>query len=158
MKSRLVLAGVVVALVAVVVSGCSSDNTVESGSAKTSDSRPRSSGSDGSGSGTTDTTIPDLGDVAGSLGDCMGVAGTYASLALNVLDGEDGAKKAQKDAESLKSKLPADLADDIDVVADTFGRIAQKGVLSGASELDDPAFTKANDNITKYLQTQCGGG
>lgn len=159
-KSRLVL----VALLAVVIPACGGAKTVESGSQKTSPSRPSTTSGSGStsnngsgGSGSSDT-LPDLGAVAGSMGSCMEVAGTYASLALGVLEGPSGAAKSQKQAERLKSKLPASLSADIDVVAATFGRIAKDGVLNGAAALEDPAFTKANRNITDYLQSQCGGG
>jgi len=169
MRTRLITGTVLLcAVVGLAVPACSSDNTVEAGSQKTSGSRPSttegssskdSGSSEGSkGSGGSNSTLPDLGSIAGGMGDCLEVAGSYAGLALGVLDGADGAKKSQKQAEQLKAKLPADLSDDIDVVAATFGRIAKAGVLDGASELNDPAFTKANDNITNYLQSECGGG
>ena len=161
MKSRLIAGALLLGLVALVVPACSDGNTVESGSEKTSETRPGGSSSKGGGSkdgGSSDTSIPDLGSVAGSMGSCMEVAGAYASLALGALGGPEGAKKSQQQAEQLKQKLPAELADDIDVVAQTFGKIADQGFLDGAGALNDPEFTKANRNITDYLQTTCSGG
>jgi len=160
MKSPLIAGAVLLGVIALAVPACSDGNSVGSGSQKTSETRPEGSSSGGSGSsdgGTTATTLPDLGSVGGQVGECMQVVATYTSLALGVVDGPDGAKKAQQEAEALKSKLPPELADDIDVVSATFGRIADKGILDGLSGLDDPAFTEANQNITDYLQKNCVG-
>lgn len=167
MKTRLVAAVALVAIVGLAAPACSGDDTVESGAQKTSEPREQSSdgsggsdsGSDsGSDGGSSDSTLPDFGDVAGDMGDCLDAAGVYFTLALTAIQGEEGATKAQQQAEELKAQLPEDLQDDIDVVADTFGKIAQEGFLDGAGELNDPEFTAANQNITDYLQTTCSGG
>ena len=159
MKTRLVAAAALVAIVGLAAPACSGDDTVESGAQKTSEPREQSSdGSGGSDGGSSDSTLPDFGDVAGDMGDCLDAAGVYFTLALTAIQGEEGATKAQQQAEELKAQLPEDLQDDIDVVADTFGKIAQEGFLDGAGELNDPEFTAANQNITDYLQTTCSGG
>jgi hypothetical protein len=167
MKTRLVAMAALTAVVALAAPACSSDDSADSGAQKTSGSREQSSSDgnsdsgSGSGSGSdsgTDSTMPDFGDVAGSMGDCLDAAGVYFTLALTAVEGEEGAAKAQEQAEELKSQLPEDLQDDIDVVAETFDAIAKEGVLDGASRLNDPAFTEANQNITDYLQTTCSGG
>jgi len=164
MKTRLVATAALLALVGLAAPACSGDDTVDSGAQKTSDPREQSSdrsggsdnGSDGGSS--SDSTMPDFGDVAGDMGDCLDAAGVYFTLALTAIQGEEGAAKAQQQAEELKAQLPEDLQDDIDVVADTFGKIAQEGFLDGAGELNDPEFTAANQNITDYLQSTCSGG
>lgn len=154
MRSRLVVSAVLVGVLALVAPACSDGNPDASGSGKTSDTRPTSTTEPQS----SDSTIPDLGSVGGAMGECMQVVATYTSLALGVVDGPEGARKSQKEAEQLKKKLPPELADDIDEVAATFGKIADKGILDGLGGLDDPAFTQANKNITDYLQKNCTGG
>jgi hypothetical protein len=158
MKSPLIAGAVLLGVVALTVPACSNGNSVASGSQKTSETRPQGSSSDGgSTDGGSPTTFPDLGSVGGKVGECMQVVATYTSLALGVVDGPDGAKKAQQEAEALKSKLPPELTGDIDVVAATFGKIADQGILDGVSGLNDPEFTRANQNITDFLQKNCVG-
>jgi hypothetical protein len=166
MKSPLIAGALLLGVIALAVPACSDGNPpVASGSQKTSETRPSGSSSKGNGSngggtndgGSTATTLPDLGSVAGEMGECVQVVTTYTSLALGVIDGPDGAKKAQQEAEALKPKLPPELADDIDVVSATFAKIADEGVLDGLGGLNDPAFTEANQNITDYLQKNCVG-
>lgn len=154
MRSRLVVAAVLLGMVALVAPACSDGNSAASGNEKTSGTRPTSTTEPRS----SDPTIPDLGSVGGTMGQCMQVVATYTSLALGVVDGPEGARKSQKEAEQLKKQLPPELTDDIDVVAATFGKIADQGILDGLGGLDDPAFTQANKNITDYLQTNCSGG
>jgi hypothetical protein len=164
MKSPLIAGAVLLGVLALTVPACSNGNSVAAGSQKTSETRPTGSSSKDGGSnggssndGGSPTTFPDLGSVGGKVGECMQVVATYTSLALGVVDGPDGAKKAQQEAEALKSKLPPELTGDIDVVAATFGKIADQGILDGVGGLNDPEFTRANQNITDYLQKNCVG-
>ena len=57
--------------------------------------------------------------------------------------------------EGLADELPEDLQDDLAVVADAFGAIAEEGVVDGGSELTTSEFREANQNILGYLRDDC---
>lgn len=146
-----------------------------SGTSSADDPAAEEDGSGGSGEGTGEedaggsseddsTSIPDLDDLTesipglGELGDCMEIAAAYGSLYFEALGGADGAEQAQEKAEELKSVLPEDLHDDIDVVAETIGQVAEEGLFSGTDALSSPEYLEADQAITAYLDEQCGGG
>ena len=49
------------------------------------------------------TTIPDLGDVTGPVGDCVKLAAKFSNLVQGVLEGADGARRSQQSAEQMKA-------------------------------------------------------
>jgi hypothetical protein len=100
------------------------------------------SGSDGSGSG-------------GGLARCGEILRAYGNLAATAIQGEDAAANARETLEGLADELPADLQDDLTVVADAFGTIADEGVVQGASALTTSEFREANENILGYLRDDC---
>jgi hypothetical protein len=106
------------------------------------------------GPGGPDLSLPDLGEVD----ECLEVASVYAGLAFSAIGGPEAAQQARERLEELKARLPEDLHDDLDVVADTFDRIAEEGIFGGADALEDPAFEEANRAIEAYLREACGGG
>jgi hypothetical protein len=112
---------------------------------------PSASGGDGAGGGgePSDTRAD------GGLGDCAEILKSYGSLAATALKGKDAAAAAEKTLKGLEGKLPADLRDDLEVVANAFGAVAEKGVVLGARELTSSAFVEANKNILGYLRTDC---
>ena len=57
--------------------------------------------------------------------------------------------------EGLADELPDDLQDDLAVVADAFGAIAEQGVVEGGRELATSEFREANENILGYLRDDC---
>ena len=183
LRSSLLIPAVLLAVAAPLVVGCGGD---EESAEKTSESRPdtgaeqdsstsedpsapedsgESEEGDSGGSSDDETTsIPDLDDLTesipglGELGDCMEIAAAYGSLYFEALGGADGAEQAQEKAEELKSVLPEDLHDDIDVVADTIGQVAEEGLFSGSDALSSPEYLEADQAITAYLDEQCGSG
>ena len=130
----------------VVVPACGGDG----GTTAVGDSRPTTTAKPKN----TTPTIPDLG--LGKGGDCLKLAGTYAALAILVLRGGDAAKTAQAQVTAMKEQLPASLDDDVDVVAATYAKIADKGV-AGATELQTPEYKAANQAIVDYLGKTCSG-
>jgi hypothetical protein len=104
----------------------------------------------GSGGGEPSDTRAD-----GGLADCAEILKSYGSLAVTALKGKDAAASAEKTLKDLEGKLPADLRDDLEVVANAFGAIAEKGVVLGAKELTSGDFLEANKNILGYLRTDC---
>jgi hypothetical protein len=88
----------------------------------------------------------------------MEIAAAYGSLYFEALGGADGAEQAREKAEELKSVLPEDLHDDIDVVAETIGQVAEEGLFSGTDALSSPEYLEADQAITAYLDEQCGSG
>jgi hypothetical protein len=102
-------------------------------------------GGGGDGPGTTD----------GGLGDCAQILKTYLSLATTALQGKDAAASAEKTLEGIRDDFPSALQADLQVVADAFGDIASKGVVSGARSLTTHEFLEANKNILGYLRHDC---
>jgi len=115
--------------------------------------RPPTSGVTGEPSGTTGSTGPSGTD--GGLADCGEILKAYAQLAASAAKGKDAAASAEKTLDDLAAKLPANLQDDLAVVADAFGQIASKGVVEGASALTTSEFVKANEHILGYLRDDC---
>ena len=117
--------------------------------------RPPTSGATGGGepSGTAGGGGPSATD--GGLADCGEILKAYGQLAATAAKGKDAAASAEKTLDDLATKLPADLQDDLAVVADAFGQIASKGVVDGASALTTSEFVKANEHILGYLRDDC---
>jgi hypothetical protein len=113
-----------------------------SGGSGDSGGEPSGTGSEGSGS-------------EGGLGRCGEILRAYGTLAATALQGEDAAANAQETLEDLADDFPDALQDDLSVVADAFGAIAEQGVVDGASELTTSEFREANENILGYLRDDC---
>lgn len=148
MKVRLALVPILVALAATAV-GCSDDSSSSAASSTTAKAPGTTMSSE---------TIPkpDGNVVPGSA--CVTAdSQTFAELALGVLSGADGARKSQQQAQALKAKLPADLADDLDTMAATFEKVADAGTAATTDLLDDPAYRRANDAVAAYFDEQCNG-
>lgn len=167
MRLRFFVPFALLALGALLAPACSGDDESDT-AARTSEERDSSgeedSGdTDSGGSGSDESDIPDLDDITdslpdmGDLEDCFQLAATYSSLYLEALGGEDGARDAQKKAEELKDQLPDGLHEDIDVVADAIGEVAEEGLLSGSAALETPEYQEADRAITDHLQEECGG-
>src|SRR4051794_20125738 len=174
MRSR-VMATLVVVCLTGFLAGCGDDSEGASGgnSTKELESTPASgdsgsgSGSDSGSSDTTDMSIPDLHDLEdlaggsipdfGDLGDCMQQATAYASLAMSALGGDDSGKSAENALKEMKSSLPDDLKDDIEVLADAYKKVAKDGFIKGGEAMDTPEFQKADDPISAYFEETCGG-
>ncbi len=110
---------------------------------------------------TTTTAVPSIDDLAGvvaaSVGSCVELASQWAQLQIQLLGGTDPGVSEQQVAQTFKSQLPADLHNDVDIVAAAVGQIAVKGVLDGAGALNTPQYQAANGAVTSYLATACGG-
>jgi hypothetical protein len=153
MGSRLRLLAVALAVVAGSLVACGNDRPkVEIGVPGTGGSGE----SDGSGDGQSGTgSGSGQADSGGGLARCGEILRAYGSLATTALQGEDAAANARKTLEGLADELPEDLQDDLAVVADAFGQIADEGVVRGASALTTSAFREANENILGYLRDDC---
>jgi hypothetical protein len=111
-------------------------------------------GSDGSGGEPVGTGSDGSGE-GGGLGRCGEILRAYGSLAATAIQGEDAAANARETLQGLADELPEDLQDDLAVVADAFGAIAEQGVVEGGSELATSEFREANENILGYLRDDC---
>ena len=174
MRSRILATLAVACLSAFLVGGCGDDSDGKAtggNSTKELASDPGSGRSDDagsesdSGSDDVDDTLPDFGDVSipdmddfGDLGDCMSQATAYASLAMSALGGKDSAETAEKAIEEMKSALPADLADDIEVLGEAYRKVAEDGIIEGGEAMDTPEFEKADKAVSDYFEKTCGGG
>lgn len=152
---------------ALIAPGCSSDDKTDTAS---SSSNERNSGTDSGDSGNSGDPdpnpdgTPDLSDLTENIpglenmGDCVTQAAAFGSLYMEALGGEDGAKTAQKKAEDLKAVLPDDLHDDIDVISEAIGTVAEEGIINGSDALESKEYQRASDAITKYFDQECGSG
>jgi len=103
------------------------------------------------------TTIPDMGNVVGPVGSCLGAAAKFTNLVQGVLEGGEGAKRSQEAAEQLKAELPGELDDDADVVAAKFGEIAARGGALTDADVNDPAYNAASAALSAYFAKNCQG-
>ncbi|HNE36443.1 MAG TPA: hypothetical protein PKZ82_08040 [Microthrixaceae bacterium] len=151
-RSRRVLGVGLVALAALVpaTAACSNDDTVEADG-------PTSSTTVTTMDPNAVTTIPDMGNVVGPVGSCLGAAAKFTNLVQGVLEGGEGAKRSQEAAEQLKAELPAELDDDADVVAAKFGEIAARGGALTDADVNDPAYNAASAALSAYFAKNCQG-
>jgi hypothetical protein len=174
MRSRTLAALVVACLATFALAGCGDDSADGSGGDSTKElaSTP-GSGDSGSDSGSSDDTLPDLSDLTipedlsdmsipdmsdfGDLGDCMTQATAYASIALSALGGDNSGVSAENALAEMKSSLPDDLKDDIEVVANAYRTVAEEGFIEGGEAMDTPEFEEADAAISKYFEDTCGG-
>ncbi len=167
MRLRHLIPVLLLAFGALLVPACGGDDG-ETASATSDDTESTDSGSDSSDSSDSDSTddIPDpselddlVDEIPGlddELGDCLSQAAAFSSLYFEALGGEDGAKEAQRKAEELKDLLPDDLHDDIDVISEAIGQVAEEGLLSGTDAMETDEFNTATDNINAYFEDECG--
>ena len=160
MRARKVLTTLVVLALVGALAGCAkksetttaAENSTTTTAESSSERTTATTGSSSSGSGSSDT-MPNLEN----LGDCMAVAGTYASLFLGLLmpNASDSDKaKVQQELNDLKAKVPADIQKDLQTISDG---LQNANSLSELSDFMDSAKFKAADaNIQKYLDEQCG--
>lgn len=144
--------------------GCSSkkSSTTEAESRETTESADRSSsgGDDGSSGGSSSggdssTDRLDLSDLGG-FGNCVEIGAAYASVHLNALGAGDEQTKAEleKTLDQLKGEVPDDVRDDLQVIADGIAR--SKNLVELGEFFDSEEYTKANANIERYINEQCG--
>jgi hypothetical protein len=144
--------------------GCSSkkSSTTEAESRETTESAggSGSSGDDGgsggsSSGGDSSTDQLDLSDLGG-FGNCVEIGAAYASIYLNALGAGDEQTKAEleKTLDQLKGEVPEDVRDDLQVIADGIAR--SKNLVEVGEFFDSEEYTKANANIERYINEQCG--
>jgi hypothetical protein len=112
-------------------------------------------GTGGSGDSGSEPSGTGSGGGSGGLARCGEILRAYGDLAATAIQGEDAAANARDTLEGLADELPEDLQDDLTVVADAFGTIADEGVVQGASALTTSEFREANENILGYLRDDC---
>lgn len=153
-RSRRSLCAVLVAVLAAgaTVTSCSGNDAPGTARGRGTDTASSTTASIGPGA---TTTIPDLGDVTGPVGDCLKLAGRFSNLVQGMLEGPDGARRSQKAAEQMKSELPESLHDDADVVARTFGQIADHGGQVDGADVDESAYKAAVEAFGRFFSDDC---
>ncbi|WP_334143916.1 hypothetical protein [Rhabdothermincola sp.] len=146
--------------------GCSSkkSSTTEAESREATESAGESGSSSGDGGsssggsssgGDTSTDELDLSKLGG-FGNCVEIGAAYASIYLNALGAGDEQTKAEleKTLDQLKGEVPEDVRDDLQVIADGIAR--SKNLVEVGEFFDSEEYTKANANIERYINEQCG--
>lgn len=86
---------------------------------------------------------------------CLSVGTAYLTLIVTAFGGEDLQGEVDRVMAELRDTLPEDLQDDIDVVADTWSRLGDGGILSNPEVLDEPAYVEADANIQAWIEANC---
>jgi hypothetical protein len=159
-----------------VATGCSDDGSSQDSASSES---PRADTTDGAGSesGGSDepgslqdeidsmlddaqesvTSLLDEADGAiDGVSECVDMSIAFGKLQAAALGGGEGADQAQSAAEDLKALVPTDLGDDIDVIADAVGTISSEGLTNGATALSTPEYEAAMNELTTYIESECG--
>lgn len=162
----LVLAGIVIALVA---PACS-NSPGEISASMTSDVRPTAptDESPAPDEPTGNELIPGTGDPGGQfgdlaaglgdLGDCAELGLAYSQLVVIAFTSDDPGAEIDAVIDELKGKVPAELQDQLQTVADTLADAGDGGILDATGAMSDPAFRSANEAITNWISSQCTGG
>ena len=120
---------------------------------------------DADGTGDTTASVPEMDDSGSGGSDsgsggfpgtdldkCMEVSEAFSGIAAQA--GGMSESDATEAVEKMKSVLPDELADDIDVLIGGYSASpAEMG-----EKMTDQSFIDANQAITEYLTTICGGG
>ena len=149
-------------LLSVLASGCSGGK--DDGAAPVATSKERTTTTVGSSQpsptdpGSSGGGLDDLGDLPGidALGDCADVVLAYTQLAVTVIQGDQAAAKVDEVMAKVRTKVPAELQDDLQKVGDGYAAAAKAGLLNAGKVLDDPEFRKANKAVGDYLEQACG--
>lgn len=108
----------------------------------------------------TDDTSADDGDdsssgVPLSFEDCLEVSLTYAGIYLSTLSFDESAKTELEAAiDEIGGKVPDDIKDDLQVIADGIAESNDFVEISEFFETDE--YKEADANITEYLDEVCG--
>jgi hypothetical protein len=174
MQTNKLLALLVAAVLALAAAGCSSSSkdeenvssgTTERASAPEEEATGTTPAEDEEGSssdgGSSDDGSSEGGDTdlipgEGRFEDCLEVGMTYAGIYLSALGlaTEEDRKQLEQTVEDIKGKVPEDIKDDLQVVADG---IAEADGLTGISEFfETDEYKQADENIQRYLEETCG--
>jgi hypothetical protein len=166
---RKLMAIVVAALLALALVGCSSSDSDEEGVSTEADQAGSESGSrsesgasegDSSGDGSSSGDATDPNDLSGVLGqdaaDCLEVTNTYSNVYLSALGlgAESDRDELEQQLEEIKGKVPADIQDDLQTIAD--GLADADGLVEIGEFFDSDEYKQADENFTTYLQDTCG--
>jgi len=107
--------------------------------------------------GTDSTSDSDSGDdvpALGDLGDCLEVSLTYAGLFLGATFATDEQMaEIEQSLEEIKGKVPADIQDDMEVIAQ--GMADADGIVGLGEFMDSDEFKEADANIQAYFEETC---
>jgi hypothetical protein len=182
LRTRLAVAGVAAALL---LTGCSSNTPgtpislpgLNGPAGASTQQAAAGTDEDAGGSGTTTSTAgtdsngsgsgnggSNGSGVGGFNSNCLAVAGTYASILMNLAPGLFGNQTGTFDASQVSAAvsklggdLPDDLKADIGVIADAVQRAAGKSMVDAGKILEEPAVSQATDRISNWIDKNCNG-
>ena len=64
-------------------------------------------------------------------------------------------KAAQASIESLKSKVPDSLSDDIDTLLSVYAKVQKDGIAKAGEAASSPEYKSASEHLTAYFGSQC---
>ncbi|MFN8050436.1 MAG: hypothetical protein U0Q22_03280 [Acidimicrobiales bacterium] len=166
MRTRLAPLAAIAALVLVPACG-SSGGKITLGKAvdRTETTTGTVPGSGDSGSGSTDSTIPDFGTIpdlgtipgGGSANECI-EAGTAFSAMTAGIAGQEITPEQQQEIEAARDNLPADIRDDYDTFSEAFAKLKDEGIIAAGEALSTPEVQQAQQHISDYIEKVCSTG
>lgn len=104
----------------------------------------------------TDLSIPDYNS------DCLTVAFAYAGIGLAAFgsyggQGDFDAAELQKQIDELTGSVPAEIAPDVQALGEVAAEANGKSLVEAGQLFESEKWTTASDNISKWLDANCGG-
>ena len=101
--------------------------------------------------------IPDLGDLGGEeFGACIELTSALSAMA-GAMSGMEIPPEAQQQIDDVKANLPDDVEKDFEIIVDGYKKFGEGDIAAASEAMSSPEFTKASDNMTKYIEEACSG-
>jgi galactitol-specific phosphotransferase system IIB component len=108
------------------------------------------------------TELSDLTDIPGYNSDCLTVSFAYLGIGLAAFgtlggQGTYDAAELKKSLDELTASVPAEIAADVQALNEVAAEANGKSLAEAGQLFESEKFTTASDNISKWLDANCGG-
>ncbi len=108
------------------------------------------------------TELSDLTDIPGYNSDCLSVSFAYLGIGLAAFgtlggQGTYDAADLKKSLDELTASVPAEIAADVQALNEVAAEANGKSLAEAGQLFESEKFTTASDNISKWLDANCGG-
>lgn len=109
------------------------------------------------------TELSDLTDIPGYNSDCLTVSFAYLGIGLAAFgtlggQGTYDAAELEKSLQELTASVPPEIAADVQALTEVAAEANGKSLAEAGQLFESDKFTTASDNISKWLDANCGGG
>lgn len=161
MKFRSTISLLLIAALGVVLVGCGSDADVATPTGESQNNTDSSSkGSDSSSSDSSDSgssdSLPDINSLTPLIGEeCSAAFAAYTAIAVTAFGSPSETEDATRQLEQLKDRVPANIAEDINILAEAFGSISKDGIMAAGEKMSTPEFERASNELDAYFSNGC---